>query len=474
MSHTLAIPRTVEPARRILFGVLLAEASLVGLGLLLGHPLLAAAAAAAVAYFFLAFRSPDLAWALVWVAVSFDVERLVGGGIAVTVPTEPMILLALVAWLLRSLIRGRWTLPASPLHLPLAVLAGWALLSTVWSVRPVATLKAWIMIGGYATFGYLYCFQERSDRRWCRWWLPVVALTGLVWGVFGVARVLLTGSALQAATIASTYSYGAFRPFFSEHGTYSAYLGMLLPAALLGALERPGWWRYLYAASAVCIGSGIVLAFARAGWLAILVVVPATVVGWAAWRRSHGRLLLPAVITLAVALLVAGVGVSRQITRHVESVVSTGNVSNLERLSRWTAAIAMTKDHPATGVGFGGYVDAYPSYKRRAILTEQGFIRMGVHSEPLKLLSELGIPGFLAAVWLLAAVFLLGVRVFRRLPDPDDRLLALAAMAGLATYVLNGIFNAYLVETKVTVPFWAAIGIIGALGRRLEEPAEIR
>jgi O-antigen ligase len=330
------------------------------------------------------------------------------------------------------------------------------------------------MLGGYAAFGYLYCFQERSDRRWHRWWLPLVALTGLIWGVFGIVRVLTGGTAREAATVASTYSYGAFRPFFSEHGTYSAYLGMLLPAALLGALERRGAWRYLYGFSTACIGAGIVLAFARAGWLAILVVVPATVFAWAGWRQARRRLLLPAAMALAVALFVAGVGVSRQIARHVQSVASAENVSNLERLSRWTAATAMARDRPLTGVGFGCYVDAYPAYKRRAILTEQGLVRMGTHSEPLKLLSELGVPGFLAAVWLLAAVLQLGVRAFRRLPEAEDRVLALAAMAGLATYVVNGIFNAYLVETKVTVPFWAAIGVIAALGRRLKKPAGAR
>ncbi len=49
-------------------------------------------------------------------------------------------------------------------------------------------------------------------------------------------------------------------------------------------------------------------------------------------------------------------------------------------------------------------------------------------------------------------------------------MLALAALAGFATYVVNGLFNSYLVEEKVTIPFWSAIGIIAALGRRIERP----
>jgi hypothetical protein len=52
--------------------------------------------------------------------------------------------------------------------------------------------------------------------------------------------------------------------------------------------------------------------------------------------------------------------------------------------------------------------------------------------------------------------------------------LALAALAGFATYVVNGMFNSYLVEDKVTIPFWSAIGVIAALGGRLENAGRVR
>jgi O-antigen ligase len=454
----------------ILIGVVLAEFSLIGLALFVGHPLLAAAAAAAVAYFLVAFRAPDVAWALVWVTVPPSVEVLLGGGIAITLPTEPMILLALLAWLVRSIVAGRWTLPSSPLHVPFAALAALALVSTLWSVSPISTLKAWVMMAGYVAFGYLYYLQRRCDPRWRERSLLLVALTGAIWGAFGIARVLFPeGTARDVTSLATIYSYGAFRPFFHEHGTYSAYLGMLLPAALLATLERTGWKRILYGLSTLCIGSGIILAFARAGWLAVLLVIPTSVFAWARWRKAAPRLVLPAALTLAAALVVGGFGISRQVARHAASVVSAENMSNLERLNRWTAALSMARDRPVTGVGYGSYFDAYSTYRSKTFVTDHAYIRMGAHSEPLKLLSELGVPGLLAAFWFLAVVFWLAAREFLLLPDSDDRVLALAALAGLSTYVVNGLFNAYLVEEKVTVPFWVAIGVIGALGRKLKE-----
>jgi O-antigen ligase len=119
-------------------------------------------------------------------------------------------------------------------------------------------------------------------------------------------------------------------------------------------------------------------------------------------------------------------------------------------------------------------VVGYKAYRSKALPTDQTYIRMGAHSEPLKLLSETGIPGFLLATWFLVTVFTVGLRIFRSAPDAGDRAVALAVLAGFATYVADGFFNAYLAETKVTVPFWAAIGVIAALERRLprrETPA---
>ncbi|HKQ19086.1 MAG TPA: O-antigen ligase family protein [Candidatus Eisenbacteria bacterium] len=459
-----SVPR---PEHLTVIGVVAAELALLALGFLVGRPLLAAAAAAAVAYFLIAFRSPDVAWALVWVTVPPNVEILFGGGFALTIPTEPMIALALLAWCLRQIMEGRWSLPASPLHLPLAVLAGLALLSTVWSVSPASTLKAWIMMAGYVAFGYVYYLQAPCDRHWRERALLLVAITGAVWGAFGIVRVLFSG--LEAVSVASTYSYGAFRPFFREHGTYGAYLGMLLPAAMLAALERKGRERLLYGSCAFLIGAGVLLAFARAGWLALLLVLPMTLFAWTRWRKAARRLVLPATLVLAVVLLVGGIGISRQVARHATSVVSRENLSNLERLNRWNTALTMVRDRPWTGVGYGSYLDAYPEYRSKALVTDQTYIRMGVHSEPLKILSEMGVPGLLTALWFLAIVAWVALRAFRSLPNPDERILALAALAGLGTYLINGLFNAYLVEDKVTVPFWVAIGVIGALDGRREK-----
>lgn len=456
--------------RSVLIVVILAELALLAAGFATGHPFIAAGVAAAFAFFLVAYRFPDVAWALVWISVAPSVEVLFPGGVAVTMPTEPMIALALLGWLCRRGVERRWSFPSSPLHRPLAVLASVTLLSALWSVRPSSTFKAWGMMAGYVAFGYLYFAQGRCDPRRRDRWILLVSLTGAGWAVFGLARVLL--SPVSALKVTSTFTYGVFRPFFHEHGTYSAYLCMLLPLALLASMARRGLPRLLFGVCAFAMMVAIVLAFARAAWVALLLAVPAALVGWARASLGMRRLALPAAVAIGVTWLVATVGIGNQIAKHAGTVVSAENMSNLERLNRWTAAVAMLREHPLTGVGYGCYVDAYPSYKRRAAGTEQSTIRMGVHSEPLKLLSETGLPGFLAAFWLFGTVGWVGVRAIGRASNPSDRMIGIAALAGFSTYVVNGFFNAYLTEEKVTIPFWMAMGVIAALDRadRRESP----
>jgi O-antigen ligase len=108
---------------------------------------------------------------------------------------------------------------------------------------------------------------------------------------------------------------------------------------------------------------------------------------------------------------------------------------------------------------------AYPGYRRKVVLTEMVYQHMGVHSEPLRILSETGTVGFLASLWFLAAAVALGLRVFIRARDPRLSLLALAIVSGIATYVIHSVFNSYPGIDKVTIPFWASLGVIAALGR---------
>ncbi len=440
---------------RLLAAVVVAEAALLAAGVRL-FPLLGSAALA-LGFLFLvfAFRYPDLAWALTFAAVPFSVERVLPFG-AINLPSEPMIGLALAAWGLRCLYEGSLRVRPSTLHVPLLALATVALLSVLLGEHRLAGFKAWIVAAAYAAFGFLYfsateCGAARRER-----WVRLLAVVGGAWGAYGALHVLSLGVSLHNA-------YGAARPFFTEHGTYSAFLGMLLPLPLLEAMERRGAARWGFALAFLAIVLGILLSLTRAAWIATLLVLPAMLAVWARERRAWRRLLVPIVLIGCAVAGLAVLGVTSRLVRHARTVADAENVSNLERVNRWAAAWEMTKDRPWIGVGYGAYPDAYPKYRRKSLVTEQSYGHFGAHSEPLRLLSETGVTGFAAALWFLGAAGLLGLRAFRRAADPAAGRLALAILAGLATYAVHGLFNSYLGIDKVTAPFWMGLGALVAL-----------
>ena len=431
------------------------EAGLLLAGFFFVTPLVSCALALGALFLLLAFRFPDLAWALTFAAVPLSVERVLPFG-AISIPSEPMVALALAGWGLRALFTGSFQVRPSRLHAPLAVLAAIALLSVVLGSYRVAGLKAWVVSAAYVAFGFLYfaatdCSGARRDR-----WIRLIACVGAVWGAYGAAHVLILGVGARSA-------YGAARPFFVEHGTYSAFLGMLMPVPLLEAMERRGTARLGFALAFLAIALGLALSFARAAWIACALVLPITLALWAAHRRAWRRLLVPVVLIAGVAAALSFVGAGQRLERHLRTVVDAENVSNLERVNRWMAAWEMAKDRPWIGVGYGGYPDAYLQYRHKSLATEQSYGHFGAHSEVLRLLSETGVPGLAAALWFLAAAGAAGLRAFRRAIDPAAGRLALALLAGLATYAVHALFNSYLGIDKITAPFWMGLGALAAL-----------
>lgn len=444
--------------------ILIAEALLGVLGLLSGHPFLAVGIGAAFVYLLIAYRNPHLAWALVWIAFPFSVETLLPGGIAMHVPTEPMILIALAAWGSLVLAGRPVRLPKADLNVPLVALGVVALLSALLGSQPLWGIKASLAISVYVLFGYVFRLVAWNGPSRAERFVPWIVGSAALWGLYGTLRVAAAGVSLR-------HAYGAARPFFAEHGAYAAYLAMILPMALVYALERRGSRRGLYVAASVAIALGIVFSLTRAAWVSLGIVLPITFALWGWWRRSLAPLVPAAVLALALALVLPATRSEESLGRHVQSITETTDPSNLERLNRWVAALAMAKDHPILGVGVGAYPDVYRLYRRKIFATDQVYQKMGAHSEPFRLIAEMGVLGLMAALWFLIVAFRTGVRAFFHAPDPASRVLVLSVLAGIATFCLHGMFRTYFDLEKVAVPFWAGLGILAAVGRETERRA---
>jgi tetratricopeptide (TPR) repeat protein len=116
----------------------------------------------------------------------------------------------------------------------------------------------------------------------------------------------------------------------------------------------------------------------------------------APWRaRAIGGL-----CALGGALLVVGL-VSWARNPDAEGV----GLSLAVRLEYWSAALAMTRDHPLLGVGLNGFRELYGTYKLAR--AEEA---LHAHNAAVQVLAELGVTGLLAALGLAAAWARAGLR----------------------------------------------------------------
>jgi O-antigen ligase len=453
--------RTSPNNRLVLIAILALEAALLYWGLR-ASPWPAVAVSLGCLFLLIAYRWPHLSTALVFAAAPLSFQVGVFGGSFIAVPTEPMIFLALTGRAVRAMTGQSLRVGRLPLIVPLAAYGGATLLSCFTGEHLSVSLKGWLVLVGYSVFGYV-AFADfdwsPKQRALC---LRVAATVVAIVAAYGVVRSLIEG-------VSSRFGYGIARPFFAEHGTYSAYLSLFVPWLMLEALDRRSWSRVAYAAAFWLVLAAVVLSFTRAAWLSLAIVLPATLLTWSHRKRSV-RTLGASVAWAAVFLLVVfATGLGDRLTRHALTIVDTENVSNLERVNRWMAGWEMARAHQWTGVGYESFSDSYPSYRRKVILTQEAFVRMGVHNEALRALSEAGLLGLLAGAWLVWAIAAAGLGTFRRSSQDRSRM-ALGITAGLGTYFVHGWLNAYPGSDKLGLAIWMAIGAVAALSKSEGQP----
>ena len=429
-------------------------------------PFLGLGIVVAPAFAALCFLSMPAAWLLVLAAVPFSHELYMRPiGAALWLPTEPMIFLFLLIWGFRSLLRGDHRIPRSSILTWTGLLGLTAVLSAIQSQYPILSIKAVLSVSWYVIFAFLFPYLNGRDGVLIRRGIYLLAATALLFSVYGLVFITRNGLARVTANLMGW-------PFFREHGTYSAYVSFGLAALLaLGLTARETAKRAggLVAASAVALA--VLLSLARAAYLGLVGVF-----GIIAWHTVSARR-ATTVLGLVVVMGAAWFGLHRFqagefVGVYTQTIAQPGELSNLERISRWLAAYNMLQARPVLGVGYGAYPDSYFSYRVLTLKTGEEFKRMGVHSEYFKVLAEMGWLGGIALAGFLIAVFVSGGRAIRHARSQAERGLALAALAGLASYLVHGFFNNYSGTDKLGIPFWFSIAAIAVFHARARKPVD--
>ena len=136
------------------------------------------------------------------------------------------------------------------------------------------------------------------------------------------------------------------------------------------------------------------------------------------------------------------------------------NMSNRDRLVRWSAGLRMFENHIVTGIGCGTFPDAFAALEQAEEKKGKQAKRMNIHNLYLSWLVEGGI---LTAVFGIIHMLVLALEVFRitwKRGRFRPGVLKLFLVCGLGVFFFHGLVQDFTGEVRVMFLFFSALGML--------------
>ena len=384
------------------------------------------------------------------------------------------LLLIPIPWVCRWAARGYLT-ARTPMDLPIVVLLSMALVGLYPSVAPaVSKLVLYKMIVEFALFYALVNSFHSTRRIWATVAVLLLAgvgvsLLGLV-GTGGMARdfsaflggrgdlVLQFVRRLNEAGFNANIVGGTLAMIFPLHLSL-----FLFDSKGSSASSGRGLWRLLLGLSLPLVGGTLLLTQSRG---AIVGVVLALLV-MGVWRSRWVLASLPVLFT-GILWAVGHFGAQR-VAEFL--LVTNTTMTAAGRSELWQRAIYMMQDFPYTGIGLGTFSRVMPVLYPTFLIGPDAEVPHA-HNLYLQTGVDLGIPGLVAGMALIASFLLIGINALRRARRTQLEGIAVGAVGGFIVYLVHGLVDNVAFSAKAGVVIWTIVGLTTALWLRCKNPVE--
>ncbi len=402
------------------------------------------------------------------------------------IPTEP-ILFGLMIFLLMQQIQKNlipkevWK---NPIIWAVSFYLFWIFITSVTSTLPVTSFKyllskLWFIIP-LVFFSPRIYFKKKNILIFI--WLFVISMSIAI---------------IYTLIVHAGYSFGekeghwVMWPFFKDHTIYGSTIAFTTPLVfgLYFSKKHTPLVKMILLGLIFIILLGLYFSYTRAAWLSVVASLGVLLV--IKLKVSFKILASIAFVTLATIFFswdAIQMNMAKNNAEHTtedfgEKLQSATNVttdaSNLERINRWSCAIAMFEDKPFVGYGPGTYSFEYARFQRPENLTiiSTNFGDGGnAHSEYLGPLAEMGFFGMVSMLLIVAAIFYKSITLYIRWPEDEKetRTIMLAMILALVTYFVHGLLNNYLDTDKAAVPIWTFCAAFIALEINLNKRKQVK
>lgn len=435
-------------------------------------------------------RGIRFGYILLLLSMPFSIEYRIGQH-AIELPTEPLMILLIFLLGLWMYLEGM-SLKRIWKHPMVWISFLWCMwmaigISTAWDHTitlkyVVVSFTHWILF----FFGFLVFFDDGT--KWVEKWFNFYSISLLVvlvyaWYTFSSYNFRMDTSVLVA------------RPFYFDHALLSSCLSILL--GIYGAktfleFRSKSTRSYPYLFIFILLMLGVILSFSRAAWVSLF--LSSALITWIVFfKRYRVKTVIASLIGFVVLIMIVSRSVNseqKSLSRsntgnwleHISSIANVqNNVSNLERMNRWRCAYRMFLDRPFLGFGAGSFPKAFLPYQKQEEMTRISVTTPGphppgrggsAHSEYLRAMAEMGLPGFLLFLGIVLSTFYTGLRIYFTSAHSSHRIYALGIIFGLSTFFIHGMFNNFLHQGKLAILFWSSLMVLVLLdeqGMRLKD-----
>ena len=354
-----------------------------------------------------------------------------------------------LVWISRQLISGCLRVVPNALFAPMlafALVLGLQLTFRT-SAYAYATQSGVLLYCVYAVFAFLAAqFLQRTAQ--VKVLTAILITYGSLVALFAIVQSLSSNGKLYWVRTSGSGGW-IYGPYVS-HNHYAGLMEMLVPIALIAALNRNlrGNWKWAPASAAVLMASTIFLSGSRGGMIAFLVQMVFFAIMLSA-EKNRQNTWIAAAILVVIAALILWVGgldvVSRIGSIHSETRSELDNGLRL-RIDR--DGLRMISMRPILGWGLGTFPEVYPQF--RSFYTNKFVNR--AHDDYLQLAVETGLLGFAVAMWFVLVLYLAALKKIKDWQWDLNGAVALAALLGC-----TGILVHSFLDSNLQIPANAAL-----------------
>jgi O-antigen ligase len=348
--------------------------------------------------------------------------------------------LALMAWAVTLVVEHRR--PSAPAWaLPLALFAGWTVLSALVSAEPRASLVDCKQLVLFLIVPLVY---ELVDESWAIPFTTIILAAAACSAVVGIGQY----SILQ-------YDNLGQRPR-STLGLYMTFSGLMM-LALNVALARVLfmtrsriWPTMVMPALAVVLA----LSFSRNAWVGCCCAAALLLM----MRDFRLTAVLPVVAAVFFALA------PTPVIQRFYSIFDLNDPTTRDRMAMMRAGEQIIRAHPITGVGPNGVERVYPQYRDPDAVLK---VAPHLHNVPLQIAAERGLPALGLWAWFVSAVVVGATRLFRAAGrEGPIRFVAATALGAVVAMLGAGMFEHNFGDSEFLILFLVLITLPFAAAKR--------